>query len=54
MGVEILPAVANSARRLLCVAASAAQSGRDFSVTGILTERCHAKLSGRHVYAILF
>ena len=54
MGVEILPAVANSARCLLCVPASVAQSERDFSVTGILTERRRAKLSGKHINAILF
>ena len=50
----ILPAVANSARRLLCVPASAGQLERDFPITGILTGRRHAKLSGRHINVILF
>ena len=49
-----MSAIANSARRLLCVPASAAQSEHDFSDPGILTERRRAKLSGRHFNAILF
>ena len=48
------PAVAQLAKRILCVPASSTESERNFSAAGILTERRRARLGEDSLRAILF